>query len=216
VTFDDNSMKGVFQIFCIFNENLISLDTTRHVRQFREDRDGNHYPLLRDGKAIIHVCDDGLYKVKTIDDEVIAISDDYSVAYRRAMYADRNAKIQVNRNGGLYDVDEQGGELAPIVFRINYYEGMHGFVAAIDVIKYEVTSDPEMFYNKYDLRRYILHESDGRNDYLVTYSREPIKELEGLGSDRFINEFEKEDYDHLREVVDREVARLSWEAVKNE
>ena len=209
-------MKGVFQIFCIFNENLISHNVTRHVRQFKQDCDGNRYPLLRDGKAIIHVCDDGLYRVKTIDDEVIAISDDYDVAYRRAMYADSNAEIQVNRNGGLYDVDEQGGELAPIVFRINYYEGMHGFVAAVDVTKYGVTSDPQMFYNKYDLRRYILHESDGRNDYLVTYSRELIKELDGLGSDRFINEFKNEDYDHLRKIVDKEVARLSWEAVKNE
>ena len=216
MTFDDNSMKGVFQIFCIFNENLISLDTNRHVRQFREDRDGNRYPLLKDGRAIIQVDDDGLYRVKTIDDDVVAISDDYDVAYRRALYADSNAKIQVNRNGGLYDVDEQGGELAPIVFRINYYEGMHGFVAAVDVIKYEVTSEPELFHNKYDLRRYILHESDGRNDYLVTCSREPIKELDGLGSDRFINEFENEDYDHLRKIVDKEVARLSWEAVKNE
>src|SRR5699024_8909 len=171
--------KGVFQIFCIFNENLISLDTTTHVRQFREDRDGNHYPLLRDGKAIIHVCDDGLYRVKTIDAEVIAISDDYDVAYRRAMYADRNAKIQVNRNGGLYDVDEQGGELAPVVFRINYYEGMHGFVAAIDAIKDGVTSEHELFHDQWTLKRHIELESDGRNDYLITCSREPVKELEG-------------------------------------
>ena len=128
-----------------------------------------------------------MYRVKTIDAEVIAISDDYDVAYRRAMYADRNAKIQVNRNGGLYDVDEQGGELAPVVFRINYYEGMHGFVAAIDAIKYGVTSEPELFHDQWTLKRHIELESDGRNDYLITCSREPVKELEGLGSDRFIN-----------------------------
>src|SRR5699024_5708045 len=108
-------MKGVFQIFCIFNENLISHNVTRHVRQFKQDRDGNRYPLLRDGRAIIHSGDDGLYKVKTIDAEVIAISDDYDVAYRRAMYADRNAKIQVNRNGGLYEVNEQGGDRKSVV-----------------------------------------------------------------------------------------------------
>src|SRR5699024_4138250 len=152
MTFNNKSMKGVFQIFCIFKENLISHNVTRHVRQFKQDRDGNHYPLLRDGRAIIHAGDDdGLYRVKTIDDEVIAISDDYDVAYRRALYADSNAEIQVNRNGGLYEVNEQGGELAPIVFRINYYEGMHGFVAAIDVIKYGAQSDPQLFHNKYDL-----------------------------------------------------------------
>src|SRR5699024_12720358 len=114
-------MKGVLQIFCIYNENLISHNVNRHVRQFREDRDGNRYPLLKDGKAIIHVCDDGLYKVKTVDDDVVAISDDYDVAYRRTMYADRNAKIQVKRDGVLYDVDEQGGELATIVYRDHYY-----------------------------------------------------------------------------------------------
>src|SRR5699024_11595881 len=88
-------MKGVFQIFCIFNENLISHNVTRHVRQFKQDRDGNHYPLLKDGKSIIHAGDDGLYRVKTINDETIAISDDYDVAYRRAEYADSNASIQV-------------------------------------------------------------------------------------------------------------------------
>lgn len=203
-------------MFCIFNENLISLDTNRHVRQFREDRDGNRYPLLKDGKAIIQVCDDGLYKVKTVDDEVIAISDDYNVAYRRAIYADSNASIQVKRNGGLYEVNEQGGELAPIVYRVHYYEGMHGFVASVDVIKYGVTSEPELFHDQWTLKRHIELESEGHNDYLITYSREPIKELDGLGSDRFINEFDSKDYDHLRKIVDKEVSRLSWEASKNE
>jgi len=203
-------------MFCIFNENLISHGTSRHVRQFKKDRDGNRYPMFPDGKSIIHAGDDGLYRVKTINDETIAISDDYDVAYSRAIHADSNASIKLSKDGNLYDVNEHGGTLAPIVFRVHYYEGKHGFISAVDVIKDGVTSKPEMFFNKWMLRRHIQFESDGRNDYLVTYSREPLKELDGLGSDDFINEFESSDFNHLRVIVDKEVSRLGREAVKNE
>lgn len=182
----------------------------------KEDRDGNRYPLLKNGIAIIKITDNDRYVVKTIDDEIIAITSDFNESIKRARHADKNATIKIEENGRLYDISETSRLLAPIIFRIHYYDGKFGFIAAVDVIKDGIQSDVQIFYDPYDIKTYIHHEREGRQDFMIAYTRNSLKELDHLENDKYDNELKEDDFSHLKKIVEKQKREIEREADREE
>lgn len=106
--------------------------------------------------------------------------------------------------------------LAPIIFRIHYYEGKYGFIAAVDVIKDGIKADVEIFYDPHDIETYIHHEREGRQDFMVAYTRNPLKELFHLENDKYDNELKEDDFSHLKKIVEKQKREIERGAKQNE
>lgn len=124
------------------------------------------------------------------------------------MNADINAIIKIEKNGKLYDISESGNMLAPIVFRVHYYDGKYGFIVAVDVVREGIQSDVKLFNNPYDVETFVHREREGRKDFIIAYTREPLKELLHLESNEYDNVLTADDFSHLRKIVDKQKREL--------
>src|SRR5690625_1964755 len=158
---------GGFLLYCVFNENLISLSNAQHVRQLKEDRDGNRYPMLKDRQAIIRVKDD-LYYGEINNGEIIAITNDIDEAEKRLKRADSNVEITVRYDGRNFNVDSYKLTKLPRIFRVAYSEaGVRGLIIAIDDYFNGYYSNVQLFYDVDEVIKYIRRRGGKDGDYYV-------------------------------------------------
>lgn len=173
--------EGVIIIYCVFNENLISYHAITHVRQLLEDRDGNRYPLVRDGKAIIRVKN-GLYYGIINGDEVIAISDDIDEVEQRLKRAESNVEIVVIKDGRELSVEVYKLSKYSRVFRVAYSDTKaHGLIIAVDDFFNGDFSEIRLFYDFDKAVDYIQRRRGKDGDYYVYSPRLPENFREAVG-----------------------------------
>lgn len=195
--------EGVTIIYCIYNENLITNHAIIHVRQLREDRDGNRYPLVRDGRAVIRVKD-GLYYGIINGAEVIAISDDIDEVERRLKRAERNIEIVVQQ--GNRELSPELYKLSKYsrVFRVAYSDTKYyGLIIAIDDFFGGDFSEIRLFYEFNEAVNYIRSRGGKDADYYVYSPRLPetFREAAG-GKDTFDIPSELATVKHLRKAIE--------------
>lgn len=177
----DISIKEVIVIYCIFNENLITNHAIIHVRQLREDREGNRYPLVKDGRAVIRVKD-GLYYGIINDGEVIAISTDIDEVERRLKRAERNIEIVVIKDGRELSPELYKLSKYPRVFRVAYSDTKaYGLIVAIDDFFDGYFSEIRLFYDYEKAINYIRSRGGDEGDYYVFSPRLPEDFREAAG-----------------------------------
>lgn len=200
----DISTKEVIVIYCIFNENLISLSDAQHVRQLKEDRDGNRYPMLKDRQAIIRVKD-GLYFGEINNGEIIAITNDIDEAERRLKRADSNVEITVRYDGRNFNVESYKLTKLPRIFRVAYSEaGDHGLIIAIDDYFDGNYSNVQLFYDVDEVIKYIRRKG-GKDGNFYVYGRQPSKDFhEQIGGIRALDVPESlRDTKHLKQAIEK-------------
>lgn len=200
-------------MYCVFNENLISFNHVQHIRQFKEDREGNRYSLLNAGYAIIEPQAEQ-YVAKSLNDDIIAISDCLNTIIKRIKKADKDADIIVKLNEKEYTIEEYLDLLKPTIYRLSH--GMSektGFIAALDYIKAGKVSDIKIFYDSESIEEYIKSKQID-NDYYFVFSKSRQRiDLNAGGLDMY--ELDKKDMqtEHLSKVLkdEREILRTSIE-----
>lgn len=151
------------------------------MRQIREDRDGNRFPLVRDGKAVIRVKD-GLYYGIINGGEVIAISDDIDEVERRLKRAERNIEIVVQHAGRELTVELYKLSKYSRVFRVAYSDTKaYGLIVAIDDFFGGYFSDIQLFYDYDKAINYIRRRGGKDGDYYVYSPRLPEDFREAAG-----------------------------------
>lgn len=207
--------EGVTIIYCIYNENLITNHAIIHVRQLREDRAGNRYPLVRNGRAIIRVDEDaGLYYGIINGDEVIAISDDIDEVERRLKRAERNIEIVVQHAGRELTVELYKLSKYSRVFRVAYSDTKaHGLIIAIDDFFGGDFSNIRLFYEFNEAVNYIRRRGGDEGDYYVFSPRLPedFREAAG-GKDTFDMPPQLATVKHLKKAIELRKKAGSHEA----
>ena len=190
-------------MYCVFSENLISHHAITHVRQLKEDRDGNRYPLVRDGRAIIRVKN-GLYYGEINDGEVIAISTDIDEVEQRLKRAERNIEIVVQQ--GNRELSPELYKLSKYsrVFRVAYSDTKaHGLIIAIDDFFGGDFSDIRLFYDFDKATDYIRRRGGKGGDYYVYANRLPQDFREAVGGkDTLDMPMELATVKHLRQAIE--------------
>ena len=175
--------KGAKTIFCIYNENLISYNAIYHVRQIREDRAGNRYPLVRDGRAIIRVDEHaGLYYGEINNGEVIAISTDIDEVEQRLKRAESSIEIVVIKDGRELSPELYKLSKYSRVFRVAYSDTKaYGLIVAIDDFFGGDFSEIRLFYDFDKAVDYIRRRGGKDGDYYVYSPRLPQDFRESAG-----------------------------------
>lgn len=139
-------------MYCVFNANLITSGGISHIRQMREDKAGNRYPLSVDKKAVIRK-ENGLFHGIINDNQVVAISDDIETVYKRLKRVDRDIDIDIRYKNRRYKtVESYYNSLLPRVYRITSSNAKkHGFIIAMNSIKNNEPSHVELFYSLEEL-----------------------------------------------------------------
>lgn len=199
----DISIKEVIVIYCIFSENLISYNEIYHVRQLKEDREGNRYPLVRDGRAVIRVKD-GLYHGVINSGEVIAISDDIDEVINRLKRAERNIEIVVQHAGRELTVELYKLSKYSRVFRVAYSDTKNfGLIIAVDDFFDGYFSEIRLFYDFDKAVDYIRRRGGKDGDYYVYSPRLPedFREAAG-GKDTFDIPPQLATVNHLKKAIE--------------
>lgn len=173
------------------------------MRQIREDRDGNRYPLVRDGKAIIRV-ENGLYYGIINGDEVIAISTDIDEVERRLKRAERNIEIVVQQGNRELSVELYKLSKYSRVFRVAYSDTKYyGLIIAVDDFFDGDFSDIRLFYDFNESADYIRRRGGKDGDYYVYSPRLPetFREAAG-GKDTFDMPPQLATVKHLRQAIE--------------
>lgn len=147
----------------------------------REDRDGNRYPLVKDGRAIIRVKD-GLYYGEVNGGEVIAISTDIDAVEQRLKRAERCIEIVVRQ--GNRELSPELYKLSKFsrVFRVAYSDtNAHGLIIAIDDFFDGYFSEIRLFYDFDKAVDYIRRRGGKGGDYYVYANRLPQDFREAVG-----------------------------------
>lgn len=139
-------------MYCVFNENIITSNHVQHVRQLKEDKQGKRYPLSSDKQGVIRKKN-GLYYGIINKNEVIAISDDIEVVFKRLKRVDRDIDIDIRYKNRRYKtVESYYNSLLPRVYRITSSNTeKHGFIIAMNFIKNNEPSHVELFYSLEEL-----------------------------------------------------------------
>lgn len=93
-------------MYCVYNENVISCGRSHHHRQFKENRDGEMYPIFRDHVAILKIDENERYVVESIDGEFLFAGIGYNEGIGRILYADNETEIHVLHGGKTCTVEE--------------------------------------------------------------------------------------------------------------
>ena len=195
---------GGFLLYCVFNENLVSLSNAQHVRQLKEDRDGNRYPMLKDRQAIIRKKN-GLYHGIINGNETIAISDDVDEAEKRLKRADKDVEITVRYDGRNFNVESYKLTKLPRIFRVAYSEaGSHGLIIAVDDYWNGYYSDVRLFYDVDKVIKYIRRRGGKDGNYYV-YGRQPAEDFrERVGGIKALDVPELlRDTKHLKQAIEK-------------
>lgn len=193
--------EGVTIIFCIFNENLIINHAIIHVRQLKEDKAGNRYPLSRDKKAVIRKKG-GLFYGIINNDEVIAISNDVETVYKRLKRADKDINIVIRHKNRSYEtLESYYKSLLPAIYRITSSNTeKHGLIIAMNYIKNNEPSQVELFYSLEEL--YERFDGLKNNNYYVHVAHLPGVDKSRLGGiDALDIPAEYKDIDDLRAAI---------------
>ena len=172
--------KGGKRLYCVFNENIITRNYIQHVRQLKEDKQGNRYPLAKNKRAIIRKKD-GLYYGIINKNEVIAISDDVETVYKRLERVDRDIDITIRHKKRSYETLEgYYNSLLPRVYRITSSNTeKHGFIIAMNFIKNNEPSRVELFYSLEEL--YERFDKLKNKNYYVHIAHLPSVDKSRLG-----------------------------------
>src|SRR5690625_1493768 len=110
--------RGGMRLYCVFNENIIARNHVQHIRQIKEDKRGNRFPLTDDKQGVIRKKD-GLFHSIINDNEVIAINDDIETVHKRLKQVDRDINIIIiDKNRRYMTVEDYYNSLLPRVYRI--------------------------------------------------------------------------------------------------
>jgi len=200
------------EIFCVFNHRIISRSNVRHERQFLEDKAGNRYPLSSDKKAVIRKKD-GLFHGIINKDEVIAISDDIEVVFKRLKRVDRDINITIrDKNRRYKTVEDYYNSLLPRVYRITSSNTKkHGFIIAMNSIKNNERSKVELLYSLEEL--YERFDKLKNKNYYVHVAHLPAVDKSRLGGiDALDIPDEFKDISDLRAVIEARQKAGSHEA----
>lgn len=167
-------------MYCVFNANLIISGEISHIRQMREDKAGNRYPLSSDKKAVIRK-ENGLYHGIINKDEVIAISDDIEVVFKRLKRVDRDINNTIrDKNRRYKTVEDYYNSLLPRVYRITSSNTKkHGFIIAMNSIKNNERSKVELLYSLEEL--YERFDKLKNKNYYVHVAHLPDVDKSRLG-----------------------------------
>lgn len=167
-------------MYCVFNENIITRNHVQHVRQLKEDKQGNRYPLAKNKRAIIRKKD-GLFHGIINKNEVIAISDDVETVYKRLERVDRDIDITIRHKKRSYEtIESYYNSLLPRVYRITSSNTKnHGLIIALNSIKNNERSKVELLYSMEDL--YNRFDKLKNQNYYVHIAHLPDVDKERLG-----------------------------------
>ena len=199
-------------MYCVFNENIITRNYIQHVRQLKEDKQGNRYPLAKNKRAIIRKKD-GLYYGIINKNEVIAISDDVETVYKRLERVDRDIDITIRHKKRSYETLEgYYNSLLPRVYRITSSNTeKHGFIIAMNFIKNNEPSRVELFYSLEEL--YERFDKLKNKNYYVHITHLPDVDKQRLGGiDALDIPDEFKDISDLRAVIEARQKAGSHEA----
>lgn len=184
---------------------MISNHTITHVRQLKEDCDGNRYPLVKDGRAVIRVDEHaGLYYGEINNGEIIAISDDIDSVINRLKRAERNIEIVVQHAGRELTVELYKLSKYSRVFRVAYSDTKaHGLIIAIDDFFGGDFSNIRLFYDYDKAVNYIRRRGGKDGDYYVYAARLPQDFREAVGGkDTFDIPPQLATVKHLRQAIE--------------
>lgn len=186
-------------IYCVFNERLIARGNESHVRQLKEDEDGNRAPMFKDGRATIYIDNNKRYSVMN-GDEILYIGTGIDEAIQRIYYAEPTAHIEVSLDNSRYTVEDYIAYITPLMFRIHHYNGKYGFLAAVDYIDKGKRSDVQLFETAEDVRAFIEQVARG-NEYKIVYNARKIEEMDDVDDKSTYNR-RQFDLEHLRQAVE--------------
>src|SRR5699024_6908543 len=182
---------------------LIALNAVQHIRQFKEDRDGNCYPMIKDGRARI-INKNGVYHGIANNGEVIAASGDVEAVFDRLKHADKDVAITIVKGRQCFpSLDDYFNSYLPPIYRLSYSEaGGHGLIIALDVFEEGMPSDIKLYNDWGDVEALIKREQGDRRDFYIV-GRQPYEgfkdELRDLNEADLPRELRK--LDHLQEAV---------------
>lgn len=195
-------------MYCIFNERQFSNwnENGTHVRQFREDKDGERYPMLQDNSVVIEVEASDRYVAYTTSGEVIAASDVFSTVLSRIIHAQPSAYVEVLLEGKPVTLERYYELIAPTLYRVIYSESEeYGELVAMDIYEKGKASEAMLFDKLYDAVDYIKEQQQDDGYYYVAYRKglehDALSRLNGI-DDYEMNDKER-DYPHLRGMVTR-------------
>lgn len=126
-------------MFCVYKETAVCRGHVSHIRQFREDIDGNRFPIFPANRGVIKLADDGSrYQVRNVHGELLFAGEGIAEAVARINYAQgAGVDISVNVGGRQWTLKQYMARIAPVIFRIRYTHGQASDVlgVAMDVIK---------------------------------------------------------------------------------
>lgn len=118
---------------------MVSGGHVSHLCQFREDQDGERYPMFPVNRAVIKLSDvASRYEVRSIHGELLFAGRDLDEAVARIKYAQgHGVDITVNVGGKQSTLKQYEARIAPTIFRIRYTRGKATDVygVAMDVSK---------------------------------------------------------------------------------
>lgn len=173
------------------------------MRQIREDRDGNRYPLVNDGRAVIRV-ENGLYYGEINNGEVIAISTDIDEVERRLKRAESGIQIMVQQGNRELSVELYKLSKYSRVFRVAYSDTKYyGLIIAVDDFFDGYFSEIRLFYDFDKAVDYIRRRGGKDGDYYVYANRLPqdFRETAG-GKDTFDMPPQLATVKHLKKAIE--------------
>lgn len=175
--------RGGMRLYCVFNQSRISWGSEYHVRQMKEDKRGNRFPLVNTNKRAFIKAKNGLFYGIINDNEVIAISDDINVVEKRLKHAESSIEYTVydaDRKRRYKTIDSYYNSLLPRIFRITSSNAKnHDLIIALNSIKNNERSHVELYYSLEDL--YERFDRLKNKNYYVHITHLPDVDKERLG-----------------------------------
>lgn len=198
-------------MYCIYNESRINWRSPRHIRQFKEDKNGTQRPVFRDNRALIDVMTDNRYTARATNGEVIAVSDIMANVIERIRYAQPTAIIDVNYHDERITLDRYYEIAAPAIYRIQHSNSVnHGELVAMNVYKDGKEGDIKIFYDVEETLDFIEAKQRDDNNYYVFSTNKRVLEAareRQLG----INQYEITDNQKDNEALKREIREIRRE-----
>lgn len=193
---------------CIFNETRYTNwnASGTHVRQWREDVEGNRLSFLPYDNAVnIEATNDGRYIATTSRGEVIAVSNEISTVLQRIIKADSLAEVMVEYGGESITLDRYYELIAPTLYRIIYSDSEeYGELITMDIYERGEASDVKVFDSLYDVADYIRKQQGDNGYYYVAKSQALTHEaIDSLGIEEYEMTDKERQYQRLRTMMNR-------------
>lgn len=205
-------------IYCVFSSWEVWRNHTKHLCQFREDKDGNRSFLFPANRAVIKLAEDSKrYEVRNIHGErLFAGINGYEEAVDRIHYAQgMDVEITVNVSGKQRTASEYKRHIAPTIFKIQYTrargEGAIGL--AMEAFRNDEILGVWTFADVFEdvLTKDIIDTIDDfmgdDENYVLTFSWKQLEGLREIG--RKDVEIDRQDFEQLK-ILSRK-ARTSLE-----